>query len=46
MALMAALSTQVWHAQFCGGAQRFPEERAEPRVRLRLEPPVRVGSAA
>jgi asparagine synthase (glutamine-hydrolysing) len=46
MALMGVLSTQVWHETFCTGAQRFPEEHAEPRVRLHLELPVRVGSAA
>ena len=46
MALMGVLSTQVWHETFCGGAQRFPEEREEPRVRLHLGLPVRVGSAA
>ena len=46
MALMGVLSTQVWHAAFCSGAMRFPEEISEPRVRLDLELPVRVGSAA
>jgi asparagine synthase (glutamine-hydrolysing) len=46
MALMGVLSTQVWHDTFVGGAQSFPEERTEPRVRLHLELPVRVGSAA
>jgi asparagine synthase (glutamine-hydrolysing) len=46
MALMGVLSTQVWHEAFIGRAQSFPEEREEPRVRLHLELPVRVGSAA
>jgi hypothetical protein len=46
MALMGVLSTQVWHGAFMGGALRFPEEREEPRVRLQLDLPVRVGSAA
>jgi asparagine synthase (glutamine-hydrolysing) len=46
MALMGVLSTQVWHETFVGGAISFPEERQEPRVRLHLELPVRVGSAA
>jgi asparagine synthase (glutamine-hydrolysing) len=46
MALMGVLSTQVWHETFVGGAQRFAEEREEPRVRLHLGLPVRVGSAA
>jgi asparagine synthase (glutamine-hydrolysing) len=46
MALMGVLSTQVWHDAFVGGARRFAEERAEPRVRLHLGLPVRVGSAA
>jgi asparagine synthase (glutamine-hydrolysing) len=46
MALMGVLSTQVWHETFVGGALSFPEERDEPRVRLHLELPVRVGSAA
>ena len=46
MALMGVLSTQVWHESFCAGAQRFPEEHAEPRVRLHLGLPVGVGSAA
>jgi asparagine synthase (glutamine-hydrolysing) len=46
MALMGVLSTQVWHETFVGGALSFPEEREEPRVRLHLELPVRVGSAA
>jgi asparagine synthase (glutamine-hydrolysing) len=46
MALMGVLSTQVWHETFVGGAMSFPEEREEPRVRLHLELPVRVGSAA
>jgi asparagine synthase (glutamine-hydrolysing) len=46
MALMGVLSTQVWHETFVAGAQRFAEERTEPRVRLRLGLPVRVGSAA
>ena len=43
---MGVLSTQVWHDAFIGRAQRFAEERSEPRVRLHLELPVRVGSAA
>jgi asparagine synthase (glutamine-hydrolysing) len=46
MALMGVLSTQVWHETFCDGAMRFSEESDEPRVRLELELPVRVGSAA
>jgi asparagine synthase (glutamine-hydrolysing) len=46
MALMGVLSTQVWHETFCTGTMRFPEEQGEPRVHLRLELPVRVGSAA
>jgi asparagine synthase (glutamine-hydrolysing) len=46
MALMGVLSTQVWHETFIGGALRFSEERTEPRVRLHLGLPVRVGSAA
>ena len=46
MALMGVLSTQVWHEAFSTGRMRFPEETAEPRVHLRLELPVRVGSAA
>jgi asparagine synthase (glutamine-hydrolysing) len=46
MALMGVLSTQVWHDAFIDRAQRFAEERGEPRVRLHLELPVRVGSAA
>jgi asparagine synthase (glutamine-hydrolysing) len=46
MALMGVLSTQVWHETFVSRAQSFPEEREEPRVRLHLELPVRVGSAA
>jgi asparagine synthase (glutamine-hydrolysing) len=46
MALMGVLSTQVWHQAFCHGVQRFPEEHTEPRVRLQLDLPVRVGSAA
>jgi asparagine synthase (glutamine-hydrolysing) len=46
MALMGVLSTQVWHEIFVSRAQSFPEEREEPRVRLHLELPVRVGSAA
>jgi asparagine synthase (glutamine-hydrolysing) len=46
MALMGVLSTQVWYETFCEGSMRFPEERGEPRVRLRLGLPLRVGSAA
>lgn len=46
MALMGVLSTQVWHDAFVGRAQRFAEEHGEPRVRLHLGLPVRVGSAA
>jgi asparagine synthase (glutamine-hydrolysing) len=46
MALMGVLSTQVWHETFCTGGMRFPEEDIEPRVRLELDLPVRVGSAA
>jgi len=46
MALMGVLSTQVWHEAFCRGAMHFPEEATEPRVRLHLDLPVRVGSAA
>ena len=46
MALMGVLSTQVWHEHFCDGAMHFAEEREEPRVRLELELPIRVGSAA
>jgi hypothetical protein len=46
MALMGVLSTQVWHEAFCASTMRFPEEHEEPRVRLRLELPLRVGSAA
>ena len=46
MALMGVLSTQVWHETFCDGAMHFSEESDEPRVRLELELPVRVGSAA
>jgi len=36
MALVGILSTQVWHECFCGtgAADRWPVERAEPRVRL------------
>ena len=46
MALIGVLSTQVWHETFCTGAMHFPEETVEPRVRLELDLPVRVGSAA
>jgi asparagine synthase (glutamine-hydrolysing) len=46
MALMGVLSTQVWHETFCTDSMRFPEEHEEPRVRLELDLPVRVGSAA
>jgi asparagine synthase (glutamine-hydrolysing) len=35
MALVGVLSTQLWYGAFCGaGAQRYPAETAEPRVRV------------
>jgi asparagine synthase (glutamine-hydrolysing) len=35
MALVGVLSTQLWHAAFCGvGAESYPAETAEPRVRV------------
>jgi asparagine synthase (glutamine-hydrolysing) len=35
MALVGILSTQLWHAAFCGdGADSYPPETSEPRVRI------------
>jgi asparagine synthase (glutamine-hydrolysing) len=33
MAVLAVLSTQLWHERLCG-AQEYPEEAVAPRVRL------------
>ena len=37
MALVGALSTQIWHSRFCaGGPMAYPAETDEPRVLMRL----------
>jgi hypothetical protein len=39
MALVGALSTQVWHEQLVASRPgRYPVERAEPRASLDLRP--------